>query len=316
MRVNNTNPVDEGRCECGGELLADRGNWVCKDCGLVHGREIGEPTYILARASDKDFEQFRQAIQAPTWFGCGSTFRVEPVKGVMLSLRWFHLAIVDNQTHWNQKRVEVLCRIRKISLGVRAAAILPDIVIEHAESMFKQRIEHREPVVNYVTYFAACVVVGARELHVPVTTGEICAIFRARGHRVNPRLVIQTCLREGMSIRALEPGEWVARYISHLVKAPRFVEKARGRHFKTSKVAQRIERVARRIVAACKGGRRPSNMAAAAVYGAMVLLHRAIGYPKVSQREMGVAVGIAEYTIRDVFCGEIKQIIEGGISID
>ncbi len=306
---------NQDSCECGGPLVISRGNWVCMTCGLIQGRQLGPELTPVAPHFSSD--HFQQPTHPESWLGGGSTFKIEAVNNKTINPRWFYLANINKQAQKTGQRVKLLLRIREMFKGGIQGGI-PEIVMEHAFTMFKKRLDKREPIKNNVTLFATYVWVSALTLHVPLRSERISSIFRAIGHRVSPRLLIQTALREKLAPPPLKAEDFLPRLIAKLDQSPHFLKKANDHQLDARLFSDRVERVSRRIIQKCKRlGQRPSIIAASAVYAALQLVHWKLNFPILSQGQLATAFGVAEYSIRDVYYNVVKSIImTGAISIE
>ena len=315
--LNVVNSVDMERCDCGGGLIISNAMWVCTRCGLVHGRQAGQSMFIMREQIAKS-KQSKQFTMPPTWMGCGTSIRVGPdTNHQALSSRWFHLAIVDKQTISNATQKEKMWRIRQIG-DFAAQHGISQVVIEQALTRFKKRLESKEPVRNNVTLFAALIYVVAQQRRVPLTIHKIAYVLSQDGHRVSPHLIIQACLRENgkRKLPALQAVDFISQYVSALGASRAFNEKMANARQDPNDIMAKIERVARAIIFKCKGhSRRPSIMAASAIYGALLCIHKVLGTPKLSQHQVAEAIGIATYSLRDVFVYEIHPVL-GGIVVE
>ncbi|SHG98809.1 transcription initiation factor IIB [Halobaculum gomorrense] len=279
--------------ECGGRLENDteRGETVCRDCGLVveedeidHGPEW--------RAFDSKEKDEKSRVGAPTT-------NMMHDKGLSTNIGWQDKDAYGNQLSGRQR--EKMQRLRtwnerfrtrdskernlKQALGeidrMASALGLPDNVRETASVIYRRALdEDLLPGRSIEGVATASLYAAARQAGTPRSLDEITNVSRVEKDEIarTYRYVVRELKLE---IQPADPESYVPRFASDL------------------ELSDESERRARQLLQTAKqkgvhSGKSPVGLAAAAVYAASLLTNE-----KVTQSEVSEVANISEVTIRN-----------------
>ncbi|MFC6785348.1 transcription initiation factor IIB family protein [Halobaculum halobium] len=279
--------------ECGGKLTNDseRGETVCRDCGLVveedeidHGPEW--------RAFDSKEKDQKSRVGAPTT-------NMMHDKGLSTNIGWQDKDAYGNQLSGRQR--EKMQRLRtwnerfrtrdskernlKQALGeidrMASALGLPDNVRETASVIYRRALdEDLLPGRSIEGVATASLYAAARQAGTPRSLDEITNVSRVEKDEIarTYRYVVRELKLE---IQPADPESYVPRFASSL------------------ELSDESERRARQLLQTAKqegvhSGKSPVGLAAAAVYAASLLTNE-----KVTQSEVSEVANISEVTIRN-----------------
>ncbi|MXR41439.1 transcription initiation factor IIB [Halobaculum sp. WSA2] len=279
--------------ECGGKLTNDseRGETVCRDCGLVveedeidHGPEW--------RAFDSKEKDQKSRVGAPTT-------NMMHDKGLSTNIGWQDKDAYGNQLSGRQR--EKMQRLRtwnerfrtrdskernlKQALGeidrMASALGLPDNVRETASVIYRRALdEDLLPGRSIEGVSTASLYAAARQAGTPRSLDEITNVSRVEKDEIarTYRYVVRELKLE---IQPADPESYVPRFASDL------------------DLSDESERRARQLLQTAKqegvhSGKSPVGLAAAAVYAASLLTNE-----KVTQSEVSEVANISEVTIRN-----------------
>ncbi|QZP37807.1 transcription initiation factor IIB [Halobaculum magnesiiphilum] len=279
--------------ECGGDLVNDteRGETVCRDCGLVveedeidHGPEW--------RAFDSKEKDEKSRVGAPTT-------NMMHDKGLSTNIGWQDKDAYGNQLSGRQR--EKMQRLRtwnerfrtrdskernlKQALGeidrMASALGLPDNVRETASVIYRRALdEDLLPGRSIEGVATASLYAAARQAGTPRSLDEITNVSRVEKDEIarTYRYVVRELKLE---IQPADPESYVPRFASDL------------------DLSDESERRARQLLQTAKqegvhSGKSPVGLAAAAVYAASLLTNE-----KVTQSEVSEVANISEVTIRN-----------------
>ncbi|WP_284014248.1 transcription initiation factor IIB [Halobaculum litoreum] len=279
--------------ECSGKLVNDseRGETVCRDCGLVveedeidHGPEW--------RAFDSKEKDQKSRVGAPTT-------NMMHDKGLSTNIGWQDKDAYGNQLSGRQR--EKMQRLRtwnerfrtrdskernlKQALGeidrMASALGLPDNVRETASVIYRRALdEDLLPGRSIEGVATASLYAAARQAGTPRSLDEIANVSRVEKDEIarTYRYVVRELKLE---IQPADPESYVPRFASDL------------------ELSDESERRARQLLQTAKregvhSGKSPVGLAAAAVYAASLLTNE-----KVTQSEVSEVANISEVTIRN-----------------
>ncbi|QZX99629.1 transcription initiation factor IIB [Halobaculum rubrum] len=279
--------------ECSGKLTNDseRGETVCRDCGLVveedeidHGPEW--------RAFDSKEKDQKSRVGAPTT-------NMMHDKGLSTNIGWQNKDAYGNQLSGRQR--EKMQRLRtwnerfrtrdskernlKQALGeidrMASALGLPDNVRETASVIYRRALdEDLLPGRSIEGVATASLYAAARQAGTPRSLDEITNVSRVEKDEIarTYRYVVRELKLE---IQPADPESYVPRFASDL------------------ELSDESERRARQLLQSAKqegvhSGKSPVGLAAAAVYAASLLTNE-----KVTQSEVSRVANISEVTIRN-----------------
>ncbi|UIO98489.1 transcription initiation factor IIB [Halobaculum sp. CBA1158] len=279
--------------ECGGHLVNDseRGETVCRDCGLVvEEDEIDRgPEWRAFDASEKD-EKSR--VGAPTT-------NMMHDKGLSTNIGWQDKDAYGNSLSSRQR--EKMQRLRtwnerfrtrdskernlKQALGeidrMASALGLPDNVRETASVIYRRALEEDLlPGRSIEGVATSSLYAAARQAGTPRSLDEIANVSRVDKDEIarTYRYVVREL---NLEIQPADPESYVPRFASDLDLSDESERRARG-------LLQTAKREG------VHSGKSPVGLAAAAVYAASLLTNE-----KVTQSEVSEVANISEVTIRN-----------------
>jgi len=300
---------DDTCSECGSSLVKTNQSLTCSECGLVN-ELLYESQYIIglndkydfACGSANQFVALAKRSGAVSDLGTHIGFFYEPFPGKLGRLKRQNIRTKLNDSYRYPMRA-----LREM---VRAF-MLPVNVQERAGYLYKKIVKSRVHIENRMTCMLACLYVAIRERKYPLRIDELITVFQDHGHRVNKRLVVQTILKHGKILRgrtlAMKPVDYIQKALSNLARDPEIKKKC------DQSSIQSIARLAREIVTYCQeriqANPRPYSLLAASIYAANRLVLKKKGIKPLSQKMMGTALKIPEYTLRDTYNNHVKPFL-------
>lgn len=278
--------------ECGGNLSTDedRGETVCADCGLVVDEDHIDPGPEW-RAYDSQEREQKRRVGPPTTKlmhddGLSTTidWRDTDTHGRTLSARkrkqMHRLRHLDNTSKANPSKARTLQPALKEISRMGSALGLPKHVRETASVIFRRALEEdlvRGRSIEGVA--TAALYAAARQANVPRTSDEMERVCRV-GVKEFQRTYRYLNRELGLEVRPVDPETYIDRFISDLG------------------LSTEVERCARTLLETGKAdglhsGKKPSSLAAAAIYAAGVLTNE-----KVTQKEVSEVTDVTKVTIR------------------
>jgi len=197
----------------------------------------------------------------------------------------------------------------KILQEVGALLGLPPSVLDRASYLYMKIIKKRFDVPNRVTLVATCLYMAVVETALAISVHDICHAFRARGHRVNTRLVTRDYLDYRRDVNHVPRKRDVAPFIVALLKSMSASKPGPDDEYITELTSLAI-RLSRHQ---CPYSFSTRNVAAAALYTADRILSDEKGIPQrfrfLTQRSFEPE--IPSYSIRDIFKQWFEQFMKG-----
>jgi len=329
--IKNCSEDTENCPECGGNIIINSYEKICKECGLVINKFFRETAFIFNDLKNKsNLSKQYVALGERTDFigGLGSFIDYEKSKylkdksGKLLPpseqklfrrLKKNYAQFLRIKNHETEYRVFNI--LNKISLYLN----LSKNIRNNAAYYYKKIIKSEEKVINNISLIAFCIFFAARkEYHnAPITINEISKAFQNFGHRVNPRLI----LRDGIRYKHLLNNEssphksedYLIRLIDEVIKhkdlKPRLVKKGilwSAAEFQ-NKLLVKCREILKELPLWNRGGRNPFILTGAIIYLADKLLGKEYNQKAIlTQKIISQATHIAEYSIRDHYVNLLK----------
>jgi transcription initiation factor TFIIIB Brf1 subunit/transcription initiation factor TFIIB len=200
--------------------------------------------------------------------------------------------------------------------------LLPRIVLIEAASIARKVIggqpPHRRVSVAAVSAYS---LIAASRISGGSTTSvrEIMEAHAALGRRVTSSSIIQLELASPIRTYARTPEECVSKVLGRLSMNARLIQavKDAGEHHAAYMQALREKalEVLGNLREESRAGRRPSALAASAVYSAEAVLSRRDGrHRRITQRELAECGDTAEYTIREQCARIFQPVVDGMVA--
>ncbi len=332
-QIENINEENENCPECGGNIILNSYEKICKDCGLVINRCFRESAFIFSDLKNKsNLSKQYVALGERTDFigGLGSFIDYEKSKylkdksGKLLPpseqklfrrLKKNYAQFLRIKNHETEYRIFNI--LNKISLYLN----LSKSIRNNAAYFYKKINKCEEKVINNISLIAFCIFYAARkENHnAPITINEISDAFQNFGHRVNPRLILRDGVRYKRHLNNESSPHKSEDYLIRLVDAVikhkdlklRLLDK--GVKWSVSefqnKLIVKCREVLKELPLWHRGGRNPFILTGAIIYLADKLLSKQYHQKAIlTQKIISEATNIAEYSIRDHYVNLLKPI--------
>ncbi|MFX1569033.1 MAG: hypothetical protein ACFFCV_11780 [Promethearchaeota archaeon] len=319
--------------ECGGEIVENSFEKICKGCGLVIEQNYRESAFLFSDLKDKNkLSKQYVALGERTDFigGLGSFIDFE--KSKYLRDKRGKLLPPNEQKLFRRlkKNYDKFLRIKNHETEYRIFNILNKISLylnlsknirNHAAYCYKRIIKAEEKVINNISLIAFCIFFAARkENHnAPITINEISNAFQNFGHRVNPRLI----LRDGVKYKRHlnndssphKSEDYLIRLIDEVISHKDLKQRllVKGVTWSVNefqnKLIMKCRDVLKELPLWNRGGRNPFILMGAIIYLADKLLSKDYSQkPILTQKIISEATNIAEYSIRDHYVNLLKPL--------
>ncbi len=319
--------------ECGGKIVTNRFEKVCKNCGLITEEIFGESCYVLdIKETKSNLNKQYVALGDRSNFvgGLGSSIDYENSK--YLKDKSGKLLPPNEQRLFRRlkKHYAHFLRIKDHEMEYRIFTILNKISIylnlnkniqNQAGYYYKKILKNEKKVINNISLIAFCIFYVARkELHnAPITIKEISDAFQNFGHRVNPRLI----MRDGIQYKRYLTKEsvphksevYLSRLINDVFNSKELDERINKKRLAWSKkeylnkMTIKCRYILNKLTSWQRGGRNPFILAGAIIYLADKMLAQEY-YQKaiLTQKIISEATSIPEYSIRDHYVNLLKPL--------
>lgn len=319
--------------ECGGKIILNSFEKICKECGLVINNFYRESSFIFQDLKSKNsMSKQYVALGERTDFigGLGSFIDYEKSKylkdksGKLLPpseqklfrrLKKNYAQFLRIKNHETEYRIFNI--LNKISLFLN----LNKNIRNNAAYYYKKIVKNEEKVINNISLIAFCIFFAARkEYHnAPITINEISGAFQNFGHRVNPRLI----LRDGIKYKRYlnndsiphKSEDYLIRLVDEVTKHKCLKERIEKKAVIWSKselqnkLIIKCREILRDLPMWKRGGRNPFILMGAIIYLADKLLANEYNQKTIlTQKIISEATNIAEYSIRDHYVNLLKPI--------
>jgi len=336
LKINQTENYKENyeKCpECGGNIIINSFEKICKDCGLVINNFFRESAFIFNDIKSKNsLSKQYVALGERTDFigGLGSFIDYEKSKylkdksGKLLPpseqklfrrLKKNYAQFLRIKNHETEYRVFNI--LNKISLYLN----LTKNIRNNAAYYYKKIIKNEKKVINNISLIAFCIFFAARkEYHnAPITINEISKAFQNFGHRVNPRLILRDGIRYKHHLNndsaPHKSEDYLIRLVDEVMKhkylQERLVKKCvlwLKKEFQ-NKLIVKCREILEELPLGQRGGRNPFILTGAIIYLADKLLAKECDQKAIlTQKIISEATNIAEYSIRDHYVNLLKPI--------
>ncbi len=333
IKENNRDLPEDICFECGGNVITNRFEKVCKNCGLILEEIFGDSGYILeVKESKINLSKQYVALGDRANFvgGLGSSIDYENSK--YLKDKSGKLLPPNEQRLFRRlkKHYAHFLRIKNHEMEYRIFTILNKISIylnlnkniqNQAGYYYKKILTKERKVINNISLIAFCIFYASRkELHnAPVTIKEIADAFQIFGHRVNPRLII----RDGIEYKKYLTKEavphkseiYLNRLINDVFNSKELDERIDKKRINWSKkeyqdkMVIKCRQILNNLTSWQRGGRNPFILAGAIIYLADRMLAREYYQRAVlTQKIISDATKIPEYSIRDHYVNLLKPL--------
>ena len=325
---------ETGKCpECGGKVIVNSFEIICKECGLVINNFYRESSFIFHDLKNKNsMSKQYVALGERTDFvgGLGSFIGYEKSKylkdksGKLLPpseqklfrrLKKNYAQFLRIKNHETEYRIFNI--LNKISLYLN----LNKNIRNNAAYYYKKIVKNEDRVINNISLIAFCIFFAARkEYHnAPITINEISEAFQNFGHRVNPRLI----LRDGIGYKHYlnndsiphKSEDYLIRLVDEVTNHKCLKERIekKGVLWSEPKFQNELILKCREILKDLpmwkRGGRNPFILMGAIIYLADKLLAKDYNQKAIlTQKIISEATNIAEYSIRDHYVNLLKPI--------
>ncbi len=332
-QIENNKNVFEECPECGGKIILNSYEKVCKDCGLVVNIFFKDSSFIFNDIKNKNnLSKQYVALGERTDFigGLGSFIDYENSKCLKDKNRKLLSPSDQKLFRRLKKNYSQFLRIKNHETEYRVFNILNKISLylnlnknirNNAAYFYKKILKNEEKVINNISLIAFCIFLAARkEYHnAPITINEIAKSFQNFGHRVNPRLILRDGIKYKHHINNdSEPHKsedylirLVNSVINHEILKERLVKK--GILWSECEFQNNLLLKCRELLIKLplwhRGGRNPFILTGAIIYLADKLLAKENSQKAVlTQKIISEATNIAEYSIRDHYVNLLKPL--------
>ena len=327
-----TNSLDNAlKCsECNGTPILLDGQYVCRKCGLVIMPEFVVPTYQIQKdpkikGSATAYSSYGERLASVDGLGSfidyprsrffndihGSSLK-EYDQSLFKRLKYQHA------TRSRRANVETDYRIFKILNRVISLLGLSNDIKDRTAYFYRKiKRQKNKPYTNNVLLIAVCLVTAIREngSKAPRTIREVANTFMEMGHRVSTRGIVREMLKLRVELslkqKKRQSIDFIYRIISDIFASKTVQYRIRSlqenperyRRILTTKTLELFDQgIANEI-----GGRNPYIFAVSVVYAA----DKAISHMKkrksvLTQKIIARITKVAEFSIRDHFCGVLK----------
>lgn len=321
--------------ECGGPVILVDGEYVCRNCGLVHEQKLGTSKFTKTEA-EGEASLLQMSHAAPgnracmvdglgSYLGYPNSFYFHDAGGASLSPYAQRLYsrlkyIYDKRTRFSDHETAY----RTLSSLNRVAELLriPKNVRDRAAYLYRKaiRASSGNRYSTNTVLMAYCLLLATREMDTsnPTTIQEIANAFRKLGHRVSSPIIIKaglhykSFLNVDFKIRRSEDYlNKVLRQVSSSDLVLNWLSKFKitPQGYKESLFVTSLS-ILRKIGNSDRGGRSPYAFAVSTVYAAEKLLSKnGCRKPFLTQKLLAEITGVAEYTIREHFCTILKNFV-------
>lgn len=319
--------------ECGGPVILVDGEYVCRNCGLVHERKLG--TSKFTETEDEEGASPLQMSYAATgkrtcivndlgsYLDYPNSFYFHDAGGFSLSPHAQHFYsrlkyIYDKRTRFSGHETEY----RTLSSLDRVVELLriPRYVRDRAAYLYRKAIRASSGN-HYSTssvLMAYCLLLATREIDTsnPTTIQEIVNAFRKLGHRVSSPIIIKAGLHYkvllNVALKIRRSEDYLNKVLQQVSASELVVNwlskfKITPQRYKESLLEASLG-ILRKISNPERGGRSPYVFAVSTVYAAEKWLAKnECRKPFLTQKLLAEITGVAEYTIREHYCAILKS---------
>ncbi|MHA1489840.1 MAG: hypothetical protein ACTSRI_09305 [Promethearchaeota archaeon] len=319
--------------ECGGDIVLNSFEKVCKNCGLVNEEIFKESSYIFNEKTNKNkLNKQYVALGERTDFigGLGTFIGYENSK--YLKDKTGKLLPPNEQKLYRRlkKNYSQFLRIKNHETEYRIFNILNKIsfylninknIRNNAAYYYKKILKNEKKVINNISLIAFCIFFSARvdNHNAPITINEISKAFQSFGHRVNPRLILRDGIRYKQHITMdSEPHkseDYLIRLIDEVINHKELGKRMLKKNIIWSKkefqrkLTIKCREILKELNSVLRGGRNPFILTGAIIYLAEKLIAKEYNQKAfLTQKMISEATKIAEYSIRDHYVNLLKPL--------
>lgn len=310
--------------ECKSPLIESNGQFVCRNCGLVHEPVLMSTSYQLGFQTSETKRRILQygstkndlILVNPLGSSIGSVgeYLFRDSKGSLLdehSQEKFRKFKKCYHVAGAMKGRETDNRTIKIMKEVFARLQIPQNVTERALYLYYEYKKNNEgKITNHVVLSAVAIFVAIRENKesCPITLKELIRTYENLKHRVSGKTLLR--LMQDLNIKPTRIGiqkseNYVFRLCSLICNNNTIKSRIENKYgfdpYVYEKILQLISlKMLERIPVEKRGGRRPYSFAAACIYVADKLLAKQMGSSSaLTQKLVANTTNVAEFTVRE-----------------
>lgn len=320
--------------ECQGQMIQQRHEYVCADCGLILDELQLVNSYQFQEIKVTDYRGNDQFVSIGTVvsnvcnlgtdIGYYSNKVFYDYRGTLISSNqqhvfqklklWYSLPLKIKDHETDYRILKMLAQIGQIVQATKEAQ-------DRAAYLYQKRIKEGT-ITNHVTLIAACLMFAVRDLKAPITIRDIAIAFQQTGHRVYPRLIVRDMMdiKQYVDINT-QPhtaDAFIARYIATLQKDNILTKRLVQKKYPCTlmEYLRLLEAQAIEINTLYYNQPRcrcvnPSTLGAAMVYASTFLLKYHFRCANImTQRILSNCTGIEEYAIRDHYAKIIRPFLK------
>jgi transcription initiation factor TFIIIB Brf1 subunit/transcription initiation factor TFIIB len=280
-----------GKCpECRANLTSageEEGERVCSACGIVAGRATGRPEDGMSAPSVSKRTPLGSYIVTD---GSGAP----SLNGPGFGLGWIKPNIIG--------RGGPLLTCTRLTKRVAERLALPKSVVENADVTAGKLLPSRKAcgasiyAISAYSLLHACRSAGIAH----ISHREILRAYADAGHRIGRAQLMRIGLDSPVRLPRADKDELVRAVVARLQSSERVAARLREGNLDPKEYFTTLLELAKEVAAECSDlrGFSPRTVAAGSVY----LAARAVSRKTFTQREVGEALGMAEYTVREFVC--------------
>lgn len=286
--------------ECLGCVVDAGEEFVCSSCGIVTPKEIIE-SQEGGQLQALDFTG--QALGG--YLGSAEPTFEERHSGGLSGAQssYSYLKLVSDYAGREDSTVYACAKMieRACDLLALPRVVMAEAVVEAKKLLGEMpRRQATSTAVSAYAIVTACKVVGG----MPVGARDVIETHRAMGKRVSMSDLIQLSLDSPTRLSPRKPGDCMQKVVARLGANQRLIRRLAAAGTAQVEFFRSMRREAMKALdevdELSKSGHNPWALAATSLYVAEVRLASSSGHrPRISQREVALAAGVAEYTVRE-----------------
>jgi len=290
--------------ECRGNIVLNKGVYVCENCGLEvakHYKHYVDSSYLITIEGSS-------GCDARQYVGLGSRSDVVGGLGSCIGR-----GKGGYETDYNKVPIskETATRMRHLDRIYNFRARIREKESEYRvlKSLNKGvKILDKDEITTHPVCMTGALFISVREYDEPITLQEIARTFEELGHRVPVKSVLKVVENlkrlPGVKLKTRRSEAYIPRLVSKIVRHPEVVERLKKRRLSASGYQEQLKHHAlallERISREERGGRHPFVFAVSSVYAADLLLEEILGRKHLlTQKMLARITEVAQYSIRD-----------------
>lgn len=286
--------------ECGVGLIDAGDELVCPRCGMVDGKQV------LGSGAESTRSLLRPGQPLGSFMGSfDTTSKERSSKGISGSGSTFgYLKTISDSA---SKESGSASECRKLIERVGEKLNLPRGVFVEASGIAKKVLAAAPPrhrtspaAVSAYSIIAACRVLGVAS----VSAREVLEAHADQGHPVTSAAIMRLSMDSPFRTQPRGPSDYVVMVLARLSTLERLAARLRRDGIRPTVYINSLRETAVSLLnlvdGTLTGGRRPSALAASAVYSAELVLSNSEGRKRrLTQRDVSACGDAAEYTVRE-----------------